>query len=287
MKSLTICVASWNAKFSLALMLESARHYNPDYDISMVAVENGSWDGAREYAERHSKKLLLGDNSRNHGWCLTECIRRVDTEFTLTLDNDCFFMKPGALDLMFENLHEKAFCVCPERPSSAAGKGVPYGVAQTIEWSPNIACALFRTEVIQNICQHFHFGYFGDLTSERVYETGGLVWRVGQVLGLDSVEPPELWNNYILHEGALSTLFAMNPTYPDGETEEMRQNGCYVIGAAGYERVKRELAELRGCSVEELDAHEPPSPGMAEVIDLNWTPPLGTHVKLIKGAGVR
>lgn len=290
MSKITVCVASWNAAYSLALMWESTLYYNPGHEFSLMVLDNGSWDGAKEYAERHADMLLLGNNTKNHGWALTECIRRVETEYLLTMDNDCFFLKHGAIDFMLERLTDKALCVCPERPCGADGKGVPYGQNYTIEWSPNIACGLFRTSVIQNICRHFHLGYYGDLVSERVYETGGLVWRVGQAMGLDSVEPKELWNGYMRHEGAQSTLWAMCRNYPDpAEVEEAKRLNPIIMGYAinGYERIKRELAGIRGCTVETLDEHEPPSKGPAQFEDLKWAPPQGTHVKLIPGAGVR
>ncbi len=180
-EQVTICTVSFSAKHALALLWEGYQFYNPDYPAKLAVLDNGSKDGALEYAERQADLLLLGNNSKVHGYGLAELIRRVDTPYLLTADNDMHFTRPGALSYMMEHMGPNTLCVCPERPGTA-GKGVVYGPEQTVEWSPDISCALFRTEVIQKICEHFHLGYYADLTSGCVYETGGMAWRVGQAM---------------------------------------------------------------------------------------------------------
>lgn len=283
----SVCVVSWNAAYSLALMWEAYQRLNPEYPAKLLVLDNGSTDGALEYAKRHADLVLLGDNTRNHGWALTELVRRAETAYVLTMDNDAFFTRPGGVDYMMECFTSGTLCVCPDRPHTL-GKGLPYGAHRTIEWGPDISCALFRTDVIQRICKHFHFGYYGDLVSERVYETGGMVWRVGNVMGLDSVEPPRM-SGYVRHVGSVSGLWAGCPKYPDPTAmeETLKVNPRFSVAFDAYDRIKRELAELRGMSVENLDAGEPTARNVAEVIDMEWEPVQGTHIKLIPGAGAR
>lgn len=284
---ISICVVSWQAAYSLSLLWEGYQRYNPDFPAKLLVLDNASTDGALEYAKRQADLVLLGNNTKNHGWGLTELVRRADTPYVLTMDNDAFFTRPGAVAYMMKHMSLNTLCVCPDRPHTA-GKGRSYGHNGTIEWGPDISCALFRTDVIQRICEHFHFGYYGDLVSERVYETGGMVWRVGQVLGLDSVEPPNM-GDYVRHVGNMSGLWVGCPKYPDpSEMEEtLRINPAYSVAFEEYNRIKRELAEVRGVRVENLDSGEPPARNVAQVIDLDWKPPAGTHIKLIPGAGLR
>lgn len=284
---ITVVTVSWNAKYSLALLWESYQRYNQNYPAKLWVLDNGSTDGALEYAKRHADLVLLGNNTRNHGWCLTELIRRVETPYVLTMDNDAYFTQAGAIDLMMQHLTPDTLCVCPDRPSTL-GKGNPYGHCHTIEWSPDVSCTLFRTEVIQSLCQHFHLGYYGDLVSERVYETSGLVWRVAKTIGMDSEELPEL-KDYYHHVGAMSALWILCPGYPDPSAIQKALSVKSPLPAAMaiYEGVQRELAQLRGVSPVDLDIAEPLARNVAEMIDLDWQPVEGTHVKLIPGAGRR
>lgn len=282
---LTLCVNSYNARYAMAMMWESYRLYNPDFPAKLFVLDNGSWDGAKEYAERHADLLLLSNNTRNHGVCLTEMIRRVETEYVITIDNDIAFLKLGCMRFMLEHLDDYAWCVCPNRPGLRKGDTVDD--TRCIGYSPNICIGLFRTKVVQKICRELDLGYAGDFTTGYVWETGGLAWHVARTHGLDSVELPELWQ-YVDHYGNMSQLWChipnypslegMNPTLPDWARDSYLER---------YERVKGDLARVRECRVDQLDSFEPPSDRTPVIETLSWKRIDIYHPFLTQGAGVR
>lgn len=283
---ITIATVSWNAKYALALMRESAIRHNPDFNIRFAILDNGSTDGAREYAERHSDTLLLSNNSRSHGVCLTELGRRVQTEFFIASDNDIFFVKPGLIEYMMRFMDPKTtWVVCPTRPGRE--KDSPITDELKIGYSPNICVGLFHTATFQKVCRELDLGYAGDFTTGSTWETGGLAWRVARTHGLDSVEMPELWE-YLEHWGNMSTMYHHVPNYPSYEGMMPHPD---VWGLDLYEerygRVKSSLAKLRGCRVEDLDEHEPKSDREPEVVSLPWDWIKVYHPFLTPGAGVR
>ena len=283
---ITLCVASYNAKYALAGMWESYCHFNPEWPAKLFVLDNGSIDGAREYAERHADLLLTANNSRSHGVCLTELGRRVETEYMLTIDNDIRFKAPGCMTVMMDNLDPATtWAVCPHRPNTP--KDSPITEELKIGYSPNICVGLFRTATFQKVCKELDLGYAGDFTTGAVWETGGLAWRVARTHGLDSVEMAGLWN-YVEHFGNMSTLWHHVPNYP---SLEGMMDGPEIWGLEIYNerygRVKSALAEIRGCSVEELEAHEPEGPNHAVVEDLGWEWIKVYHPFLVAGAGIR
>lgn len=266
MEIVTACCVSLNAKWNLALLMESYKHFNPEFPAKWFVYDNGSTDGALEYAKQHSDLLLLGNNVYTHGRCWTELIRRVNTEFILTVDNDLAFHAPGAMRFMFDRLHPNVYCVCPDRYGHP--KGEPFGADKVIEYSPNICCGLFRTEVLQNLCQEFDLGYYINYQTQKTYETGGLIWRVAKTHGLDSDERAELWQ-YCRHWGQMTTLFAMCPNYPSREGCDPRfikDPEILDVMIARYEAVQGDLAAIRGCAYDELSITDP-APSKEPVIE--------------------
>lgn len=284
--TISVCSVSWNAHYALALMRESAIHFNPEYDFKFLILDNGSTDGAREYADRHADLVLTSINCRSHGVCLTELGRRVETEYFICSDNDIAFTNPGGVKFMFDHMNpETTWVVCPSRPGLA--KDTPTTDELKIGYSPNICVGLFHTETFQKVCKELDLGYAGNFCDGSVWETGGLAWRVARTHGLDSVELPELWD-YCFHFGNMSTLFHHMPNYPSREGimpgEEIWRLDLYE---ERYGRIKAALAEVRGCSVEDLDAHEPPGPNRAVIEKLDWDWVKIFHPFLTPGAGVR
>lgn len=284
--TISVCSVSWNAHYALALMRESAIHFNPEFDFKFLILDNGSTDGAREYADRHADLVLTSINCRSHGVCLTELGRRVETEYFVVSDNDCCFTKPGGIAKMFEYMDPKTtWVVCPTRPGQE--KDRPITDELKIGYSPNICVGLFHTETFQKVCKELDLGYAGDFTTGSVWETGGLAWRVARTHGLDSVEEQGLWN-YLGHFGNMSTAWHHAPSFPSTEGmmpfPEVWRLDLYE---ERYERIKNALAEIRGCSVEELDAHEPEASNKAVVEALPWDWIKVYHPFLFPGAGVR
>lgn len=285
MESLTCCVCSWNAKYALALMWESYCRFNADFPAKLMVLDNGSFDGANAYALRHADYVLIGDNTRNHGVGLTEMARRVETEYLLVSDNDIRSIASGGMAYLMSHMREDTWCVCPNRPGME--KGDLIDPTRCIGYSPNICIGLFRTSTIQKICRTLDLGYAGDFTTGRVWETGGLAWHVAQTHGLDSVELPGAWE-YFDHYGNMSQLWCHVPNYPSEEGMNLTlPHWAKESYFQRYERVKTDLAAVRGCRVEELDAHEPPCKVEPIVEKLEWGRIEHYHPFLTYGAGVR
>lgn len=282
---ITLCICSWNAASSLALVWESYCKYNADFPAKLAVLDNGSWDGAREYAERHADLLLIGNNTRNHGVGLTELARRVDTEYLLTIDNDAPSVREGGVRFLMEHLQDDTWCVCPSRLNGEQRDVIDPRVM--IGYSPNICIGLFRTVTLQKICKELDLGYAGDFTTGAVWETGGLAWRVARTHGLDAVELSEAWK-YFDHFGNVSQIWHHIPHYPS--LEGMNPALCERDLQSYFDRylrVRRDLSKVRGCRLEELDAHEPPSDRTPVVETLDWKKIEVCHPFLRQGGGVR
>ncbi len=284
---ITVVCASYNAHYALAAMWESYQYFNPEWRAKLFVLDNGSVDGAREYAERHADLVLTANNSRSHGVCLTELGRRVETPYLLTIDNDIRFMAPGCMSVMMEHLDPATtWAVCPNRPSTP--KDSPITEELKIGYSPNICVGLFRTETFQKVCKELDLGYAGDFTTGAVWETGGLAWRVARTHGLDSVEMAELWE-YCFHAGNMSTAWHHMPNFPSLEgMMPYPEVWGLVAYQERYHSIMQALAKIRGCEVDSLDQHEPKSlHGLAKVEALPWDWIRVYHPFLTPGAGVR
>lgn len=286
-EAITICTVSYNARYMLAAMWESYRKFNPDFPARLMVMDNGSVDGALDYATRHADLVLLGHNARNHGVCLTEVARRVQTPYLLVSDNDILWKRPGGMRKMMEHMGPKTWVVCPNR--SGVAKGEMIAPLHRIAYSPGIYVGLFRTEVFQTICRELDLGYYGEFNTGTVYETGGLAWLVARTHGLDSVELPELWD-YVRHYGGVSRLWCHMPNYPSmaGANPNL-EPAVRVSYIEQYDGVKRDLANVRGCGMDDLDAHEPAPTARAVVEDTGWklVPASDFHQFLLPGAGTR
>lgn len=284
-EQITCCVTSWNARYALSAMWESYCLRNPEWPAKLFVLDNGSTDGALEYAVWHADLVLRANNTRNHGVCLTEMGRRVQTEFLLVTDNDILWTLPGGMDLMMERLKPDTWCVCPSRHDGSRPDFID--TRRMILYSPNICVGLFRTETFQRICRELDLGYAGDFTTGGVWETGGLAWHVARTHGLDSVELAEMWR-YVDHYGNVSQIWQHIPNYPS--LEGMNPTLGDVARDSyldRYERVKCDLAKIRGCSVQDLDAHEPFTGRQAVMETLPWERIETYHPFLVSGAGVR
>lgn len=205
-----VCV-SFNACDALALTVESFRKYHPDLNIRWLVYDNGSTDGALEYAQEFAETVIHGDNTLSHGECLTELCQRVDTEYVLTLDNDLEFTG-RVWETMLAPLQD-----C-EVYGSCLTRLYPFGQIQFLgkpfqaQWSPNIACGLMEADRVKQILDvGLTFGYYFNDQRAEFFETGAMFWRAAKACGWRIEEIEELWES-VIHYGSVSTLWLSRDT---------------------------------------------------------------------------
>lgn len=204
---LTVCVVNYNAADAVALALESFRHAHPGLSYQVFAYDNGSTDGAAEYLESRCDLVLHGRNTLSHGYCLTELMKRVETPYALSLDNDVEIHEP-IYELMQAALKEGVYCVCPPRLYDFTGAMADiYGEPWASQWSPDICVGLFNMPRLSEILEDVTFGYYLDTDRKLFYETGGMVYRMAKAAGYRLAELPDL-RKKITHYGRVSTLWS-------------------------------------------------------------------------------
>jgi hypothetical protein len=197
--SLTVCLVNYQALAAVSLSWESllAHHPRP----RLYAWDNGSTDGAAEYLQGEADRFWSGDNSREHGWCLDQLIREVETEYTLVLDNDVVFYGSLLPDMQAQ----AAFCVAPAPrwdPGHFTCRGLP------VTGQPRIdpCCALFQTRPLQALLQQVSFGTYLGVGTHEFFDTGAMVYRAAQCAGLRVEQPLWIWDR-LVHWGAVSGMW--------------------------------------------------------------------------------
>lgn len=224
----TICVTSFNACDALALMIETFRYHHPE-PVLIYVYDNGSKDGALEYAEEHADRVWHGDNSDSHGECLTRLCQAVETPYIMTVDNDIEFKAP-VLDMMRDAIaDEDAYCSCLTRLWPLGTFDI-YGKEMTAMWSPNIAVGLMKTEKAHRLFQWATLGYYMNEQRREHGETGAMFYRLAMASGYTLVEIPELWER-VVHHGSISSLWL-----GAGDNPVIRER---------YDRLQRRLSEFR------------------------------------------
>lgn len=239
MEAITACLVSFNAVDALALTVESFNRCHPDMDIRWLVYDNGSTDGAREYAAAFADVVVQGHNSLSHGDCLTDLCRMVETPWTLTLDNDLEFLHP-VLEMMADPLADNAVygsCLTRLYPF---GEADVCGMRMPSQWSPNIACGLMKTDRVQRILDTgLTFGNYVNFPRREFFETGGMVWRAAVAAGWRMEEIEALWLRMI-HFGSVSTLW-LGP----GETMNPEAAAQRAVVEQRYRKIQERLQELR------------------------------------------
>ena len=247
----TVVTVSFNAADALALMWESFKHHHPDFDGQWIVYDNGSTDGALEYAQKHANIVLHGsNNSLSHGDAISKACEYVTTPYLLHLDNDLEFHGP-VLELLskpfeYDWMTPAVYCSCLTRlyypgcqtwkPPQEWESQYPYGTFDVYGkiwkgmWSPNIAVGLLKMEVVKRIHDlGISFGYYANDKKDEWYETGGMAYLFAKAMGYDCIELESLWK-HVTHWGSLSTLWA-------GSSDPVIQER--------YAKVQRRLVEFR------------------------------------------
>lgn len=233
MTDVTLITVSYNAVDALALMIESFRYHHPDFKGRWLVMDQGSTDGALEYARAHADLVLEGVNAEScHGDRISELCQMVDTDWVLHVDNDIEFKAP-VLDMMFEPFeNESVYCTCLTRLFYSVNEWLPpadhpvkhpygtfdvYGKIWKGMWSPNIALGLMRMDVIRRIQElGITFGYYANDKRLEWYETGGMLFLFAKAMGYEVAEIGNLWD-HVTHHGSISTLWT-GTEYPDFES---------------------------------------------------------------------
>lgn len=238
MSQITAAVVSFQAADALALTIESFRKFH-GAGIDLWVYDNGSTDGAKEYAEAHADRVFYGDNQLAHGDCLSIMFNEVQTPYFLAMDNDLeFFCR--AVDAMQEAIEpEDVYCSCFTRLGEW-GTAHVHGVEMQSMWSPNIALGLMKTDVVRKVHDTgLSFGNYTSYCRREYFETGGMVWRAAVAMGYRVAELPDLWH-MVKHYGGASSYFLPSTIDPNQANPEYRS----ALGER-YAVISERLAELR------------------------------------------
>jgi hypothetical protein len=93
--------------------------------------------------------------------------------------------------------------------------------------------ALFHTDRLRHILNHFSFETYVSFLRRQYYDGGAMVYRAAMLLGLEVVELPDIWAKAI-HYGGISALFV------EAVPEETK-----AIYRKRYETIKTRLDALR------------------------------------------
>jgi len=195
----SICVTSLNRVDALKLMWKSFVHHHGE-GFHLKVYEQGSTDGAKEYAESIATEFIDGPTVP-HGCALDEMVRRTETEYVLICDNDIEFLAP----VLQRMLDECEFCVCAPRiydMGSIELSGYRCYGQEGIDPSR----ALFKTKPLQKILEHFSFAGYDSRELGKHYDTGTMVHEVARVQDLPVATPDWIWgkNDGIWHWGAIT-----------------------------------------------------------------------------------
>jgi len=219
-EAVTVGTPIWNAADALALMWESFRKHHGE--VSWLVADDGSTDGAADYAKTHASRYWLGED-RTFGRRLDELVRATGTPYLLLTDSDVEFLGPVVVELLkLLEADEQAWAV-----------GGPWNVYHAPEYHRvDISCALVRISMVREIQEWFSFAPCRIYSGGDYYlDTGGQVWRAARLRGWSALETG-LVREQVLHVGGLSALW--DEAQPEGRQQERRLAYKYL-----QERLRR------------------------------------------------
>lgn len=92
LSDVTLCTVAFNGLYAASLMWESFCKYHDK--PTLFVYENGSTDGTAEYFKERADFMWRSDKNECHGLGLDRLCKKVETEYTLTVDTDVEFHKP-------------------------------------------------------------------------------------------------------------------------------------------------------------------------------------------------
>lgn len=230
MKDVTICTVSFNGLDAVSLMWESYLKYHER--PVFFAYDNNSNDGTRQYLRKHTDFLYESKTNDYHGRGLDYLCKRVDTEYTLTVDTDIEFLKP-TIPMMIEY---DAFAVHQKKWWNRTSIDKIYIGEHEYEsrWRFMAFVTLFKTKELQNILKHFSFSMYKNDEIKSIWDTSGMIYQISLLLGHKIVEIDMF--DYYKHYQSVTV-----------NNEQLKHNPDRLgVGAKSLKLIRQRLMRLRG-----------------------------------------
>lgn len=106
-KDLTIAILNFNSGEYLSKCLESIKHVKDEADISIIVIDNNSYDDSLMLAQDRFKDVEFVRNSDNFGFSkgYNPTLKKVKSEYVLLLNPDCLLGK-GVINRMVDDFDQ-------------------------------------------------------------------------------------------------------------------------------------------------------------------------------------
>ena len=202
---ITVCIASYNAKEALVLSVESLKRHHPNTSMRIVITDNGSTDGAKDYARSVADVFYDRPEAVEHGTMLEQMVADTDSQFVLTMDNDVEVLGP-VLEQMQVAIQNGAFCCCHADglPETWEKKWFDFrGVNMVGQPRINPCFALFDGNTLREMLKHIGFGTYCHYPRSEFYDTGSMLFKISSLLGHRTVAMPP---GVVFHYGSVSGM---------------------------------------------------------------------------------
>ena len=226
-KKLDVVVVNYNTLDCIKLFYYSIKHFNVGIDLNFIIRDNGSDDGSIEWLRSLDDVTLdIGDNTQQHGTCLTEIISKYSrNNYILISDSDVEFLDHGFIIKLLQKLNNgNVFAahigndynnriITPIEIGYPARNPIGQNHTHIIEAidvdrvTPTLC--LWRGQILRNMLKYVTFGVYVGESSKVFYDTSSLISEVFRGYGLkDKIVDRK---GYVKHYGKMTCLMRENP----------------------------------------------------------------------------
>jgi len=209
MNSIDIVVVNFNTIDCIKLFYYSIKKYNQNINLNFIIRDNGSTDGSIEWLQSLKDITLdISDNSKHHGICLTELIKKYShSDHVLISDSDIEFLQHGFILKMLEELKDDVFAVhigndhkdriITPIEINYQDKQINHriNVIDINRVSPTLC--LWNGNLLRRMLGYLTFGIYIGESSEVYYETSALIGDAFRGLGYKDILINR--NGYVKH----------------------------------------------------------------------------------------
>ena len=111
-KKVTILITTKNRLEDLSISLNKIQHIIDRPDVACIICNDGSTDATFDFLENHYAHLQLIHNSSSRGylWCRNELLKRVETPYAVSLDDDAHFVSQNPISSIVHHFEENPKC---------------------------------------------------------------------------------------------------------------------------------------------------------------------------------
>ena len=232
----TVGTVFCNGVHALELLWRSYYFHNKDVPARFWCWDNASTDGASDYAAKHAAKVFTMPPRTSHQQGADGMAKECSTPYFLLLDFDVEFTGPFTAKAI-QLLKGDPDALCVSFPSGEPGRQFEVGNFGLMDGTKRInpCCALFRTDKIKLILEHFTFGtYFNFGTKRQFFDVGAMIRQVAEVAGMGVLEPAWI-RQAVNHYGQIGALVAGHALHPKLHSALERRYGEIAKRSELYE----------------------------------------------------